>query len=65
MKNLDPIFEPESIAVIGASNQEGSVGYGLFNNLKDYQGDLYAVNPKRDRYKITRPMIPCKILREI
>lgn len=49
MKDLDPIFEPKSIAVIGASNQEGSVGYGLFNNLKSYEGDLYAVNPKREQ----------------
>ncbi|MEA1864719.1 MAG: hypothetical protein U9N46_05925 [Euryarchaeota archaeon] len=33
VKGLDKIFKPRSIAVIGASNTEGSVGYMLLHNL--------------------------------
>jgi acetyltransferase len=31
--NLDKIFKPESIAVIGASEKEGSIGSVLVENL--------------------------------
>jgi predicted CoA-binding protein len=33
MKNLGLLFNPQTIAVIGASNDKGSVGYGVLNNL--------------------------------
>jgi acetyltransferase len=48
MKQLDPIFEPKSVAVVGASTREGTVGKSIFNNLlvSDFQGVLYPVNPK-------------------
>jgi len=48
MKNLSSIFEAKSLAVIGASNREGSVGHSIFYNLihNGYQGVLYPVNPK-------------------
>lgn len=44
--NLDRIFNPRSIAVIGASNKEGSVGYVLIKNLTElgYAGKVYPVN---------------------
>ncbi len=47
-KRLDPLFYPESIAVIGASRQPGSVGYSLLTNLIDsrFKGIIYPVNPK-------------------
>lgn len=47
-RRLDPLFYPESIAVIGASRQPGSVGYSLLANLIDsrFQGIIYPVNPK-------------------
>ncbi len=46
---LEEIFEPKSIAVIGASNRLDSVGGSLFRNLltAGYQGVVYPVNPKR------------------
>ena len=31
--NLDNLFDPKSIAVIGASNKKGSVGYILLHNI--------------------------------
>lgn len=45
---LDKIFKPQSIAVIGASTRENTVGNSLFKNLIDsgYVGSLYPVNPK-------------------
>lgn len=44
---LDRLFNPKSVAVIGASDRKGSVGYALFRNLLDgqYNGRVYAVNP--------------------
>lgn len=48
MRNLDAVFYPRSIAVVGASRQPGSVGHSLLANLIDsrFQGVVYPVNPK-------------------
>ncbi|MFH1487657.1 MAG: acetate--CoA ligase family protein [Pseudomonadota bacterium] len=42
------LFQPESIVVVGASNDPLKPGGRVFKNIKDngYQGDLWAVNPK-------------------
>ncbi|MBO0887833.1 acetate--CoA ligase family protein [Candidatus Bathyarchaeota archaeon] len=47
-QDLDALFAPKSIAVIGASNREGSVGRAVFTNilLNQYTGTVYPVNPK-------------------
>jgi len=46
--DLDSLFSPKSIAVIGASNRQGSVGRAAFTNilLNEYTGTVYPVNPK-------------------
>jgi acetyltransferase len=45
---LDAFFHPRSVAVIGASEREGSVGRTLLENLsKGFQGRVYPVNPTR------------------
>lgn len=48
--SLHTLFNPKSIAVIGASNTPGSVGYALFRNLlaSGFEGTVYPVNPNRD-----------------
>ena len=48
MDNLDAIFSPESVAIIGASNNPGKVGHDIFANILQggFQGTLYPVNPK-------------------
>ncbi|NGX63995.1 MAG: Succinyl-CoA ligase [ADP-forming] subunit alpha, partial [Candidatus Anoxychlamydiales bacterium] len=48
--NLDYIFNPKSIAVIGASEKPESVGRTLFENLinSSFKGEIFAINPKRD-----------------
>ena len=50
---LEPLFAPRSIAVVGASEREGSLGRAVFENLRGagpegtkYSGALYPVNPK-------------------
>ena len=48
IRNLDKIFDPHSIAVIGANEVPRSVGYTVFRNLitSGYQGAVYPVNPR-------------------
>jgi len=45
---LKPLFDPSSIALIGASETEGSIGSILVRNMLDmgYRGRLFFVNPK-------------------
>lgn len=47
---LDSIFLPRSVAVIGATENAGSVGRTIFENLRatPFGGQIYPVNPKRD-----------------
>ncbi len=46
--SLDSFFNPQSVAVVGVSNDPKKLGAVVFNNLIDagFQGRLYAVNPK-------------------
>ena len=50
---LDKIFNPKSVAVIGASKIKGKVGYTLMKNLMAFveynpNNKLYPINPKYD-----------------
>lgn len=44
--SLRPLFYPESLAVIGASDKPGKLGYNVFHNLLQHRfsGKLYPVN---------------------
>lgn len=44
---LHKVFEPQSVAIVGASERPQSVGTQLLDNLIDsgFQGDIYPVNP--------------------
>lgn len=46
---LDAIFSPKVVAVIGATENKGSVGRTVFQNMGrgGFQGVVYPVNPKR------------------
>lgn len=48
--SMRSVFEPRSIAVVGASRRPGSIGRELFGNLirTGFQGKLYPVNPTTD-----------------
>ncbi|MDY6911390.1 MAG: acetate--CoA ligase family protein [Chloroflexota bacterium] len=47
-KNIKSIMSPRSVAVVGATNRQGSVGLSVFRNILSagFQGVLYPVNPK-------------------
>ena len=47
---LTPLFEPKSVAVIGASDREDAVGNIIFRNIlsSGYTGRLYAINPEHE-----------------
>lgn len=42
------LFEPQSIAVIGASQDKKKIGYAVFNNIISggYKGNVFPVSPK-------------------
>ena len=48
--NLDKIFNPNRVAVIGASDNPSTVGYTVFRNLigSGFEGVVYPVNKKRE-----------------
>jgi acetyltransferase len=47
--SLDSFFRPSRVAVIGATEQDGSVGRTVVANLiaEPFKGAVYAINPKR------------------
>ena len=47
MQNLEAIFSPQSVAVLGASTTPGKVGHDIFYNILQggFKGVLYPVNP--------------------
>ncbi|MFO7783498.1 MAG: GNAT family N-acetyltransferase [Desulfatiglandales bacterium] len=46
--NIEKIFDPKSVAVIGASDKKGTIGYSIISNLVEggYEGRILPVNPK-------------------
>ena len=47
--NLDKVFNPQNVAIIGASDVEGSVGYAIVKNFTQsgFAGKVYFVNIKK------------------
>lgn len=47
---LKSMFEPQSVAIVGASERHDSIGAVLIRNMLDarYNGALHAINPKHD-----------------
>ena len=50
IRNLEYIFDPKSVAVIGASQNLHSVGATVLRNLIEagFKGAIFPVNPKYD-----------------
>lgn len=48
IRHLDSLFDPASVAVIGASERAASIGMTVWRNLRDggYGGSRWAVNPR-------------------
>ncbi|MCX5847233.1 MAG: acetate--CoA ligase family protein [Deltaproteobacteria bacterium] len=51
INQLDAIYKPKSVAVIGASPTAGKIGYDVVYNLihAGFAGPIYPVNPKADQ----------------
>lgn len=49
-RNLDKLFSPRSIAVIGATNRPGAIGNILMHNILEggFEGPVMPVNPKSE-----------------
>ena len=50
IRNLDTIFRPSRVAILGASDRPGSVGGAVLRNMlgADFKGVVYPVNPNRE-----------------
>ncbi len=48
VKDLDAIMKPKSIAVVGASTKEHTIGSDIMKRLQEYKfnGKIYPINPK-------------------
>lgn len=47
ISNFDKLFNPRSVALIGASDRPHSVGAVTLRNLREFAGELMLVNPRR------------------
>jgi acetyltransferase len=54
---LDRVFSPCSVALIGASPREKSVGRAVLKNLRDggWSGPLHVINPKHRDIDVSQP----------
>ncbi len=50
VKQLESVFQPQNVAVIGASSSKGKVGYSVMKNIKEsnFEGALFPINLKAD-----------------
>jgi len=48
--SLESFFNPESVAIVGASRQKGKVGYEILSNMIEagFKGKIFPVNPNAD-----------------
>ena len=55
IRNLDAVFTPSTIALVGASNRAGSVGSVLARNLfgAGFNGPVLTVNPRERAIRST------------
>ena len=51
MRNLKSVFQPRTIAIIGATDRPGSVGLGVVRNLQSGKQKLFFVNPYQAKVK--------------
>ena len=50
IRNLDAVFHPSSIAVVGASREPNKIGHVIVKNFVDggFAGKVYPINPNAD-----------------
>ena len=54
--DIESIFEPSSVAIIGASEADGSPGTAVLKNMLKarFKGKIYPVNPKYEKVQRRR-----------
>jgi acyl-CoA synthetase (NDP forming) len=52
--SLDMLFNPKSIAVVGASDKPDKLGSLTLLALREYEGDVYPVNPRLQKIRNAR-----------
>ena len=64
---LFPLFNPRSVAVVGASRRPDSVGGAVLGNLLrgGFQGSVYPVNPNADQVHSVRAYKDLRSLPEV
>jgi acetyltransferase len=55
--NVARLFQPESIAVVGASRTEGKIGYEAMANAVRFDGPVYPVNPSGEGSVFGEPFV--------
>ncbi|MFB6104587.1 MAG: acetate--CoA ligase family protein [Halobacteriaceae archaeon] len=48
MGDVAGLFDPDRVAVVGASEEEGSIGRALIENLSTFEGEVLPINPNRE-----------------
>lgn len=48
MTDLSGLFNAHRIAVIGATDRDGSIGRALMENLSEFDGEVVPINPNRE-----------------
>ncbi|MEM1738380.1 MAG: GNAT family N-acetyltransferase [Nitrososphaerota archaeon] len=50
MGSIERMFDPETVAVIGATDREGSVGRAIMENLLEWKNnrEIFPINPNRE-----------------
>jgi len=51
VKELDAMFHPRSVAIIGASSKPGKIGHTIIKNMQNskFPGKYFPINPKSDK----------------
>lgn len=47
-RDVGGLFDPERVAVVGATDRDGSVGRAIMENLEPFDGEVVPVNPNRE-----------------
>ena len=55
--NLERLFDPKGIAVVGASTTPGKLGYEVMKNVAEYDAPAYPVNPSGEGELFDEPIV--------
>jgi acyl-CoA synthetase (NDP forming) len=59
MSDLNFLFNPAQVAVIGASKSPQKIGNAILENMmkSGYKGEIYPVNPKEDEISAVEKLL--------